>query len=40
MKKHLLYAIGIAILGLNVSAEDTLRVNFKPDGAPDVDGWE
>lgn len=40
MKIFLLSAIAIAIFGFPVSAQDTLRVNFKPDAAPDVDGWE
>lgn len=38
--KKLFFYIALAIVSLNLFAQDELKVNFKPESAPDVDGWE
>jgi len=40
MKTKLLFIVCLSIMALNVSAQDTLKVNFKPAGTPGSEGWD
>lgn len=38
--RKVLFVIAFATISFNLFAQDALKVNFKPESAPDVDGWE
>lgn len=40
MKTKLLFTVFLSIIVLTMSAQDTLKVNFKPAGTPGADGWD
>jgi hypothetical protein len=40
MKTKLLFTVFYSIIVLTMSAQDTLKINFKPAGTPGADGWD
>ncbi len=40
MKTKLLLSVFFSLIVLTMSAQDTLKVNFKPAGTPGADGWD